>query len=157
VPDVDVSDVILDAAVAGEQFAAITRTESVNQFGESSVTVTSATGWGSIGPIGDNSVIREESYDAQAKTIRVITTTFLTGGARVGGVSYKPSVVLWNGNYYQVKAVEDFSSYGVGFVAADCVMTDYEPTPTVSSPPLAGQLDMRLPRSVSLSGGPQCL
>lgn len=152
-PDIDLSDTILDAAVAGEPFVAITRAETVNEFGESTIEVTSAQAWGSIGPVGDNSLLREEGLDAQNKTLRVITNTFLTGGARIGAQSYKPSVVVWNGNYYQVKVLEDFSNYGAGFVAADCIMTDYEPTPSADDAPLPGQVDARLPRGTPLAAG----
>jgi hypothetical protein len=104
-PEIDVSDIILDPFISGETFTVIRRAETVNNFGETTTTNTTFTASGSIQATGDNSLLREEAYQAQQKTIQVITTFLLRGATQD----------------FLVRVVDDFSSYGSGMIRAECI------------------------------------
>lgn len=143
-PDVDVGDAILDGDVAGEQFVVVDRREIVDDRGEASYSVSSRPAWGSISPSGENSTRREGTHDSQSKTVEVVTTCMLRGVSTApGGASYKPSLVVWDDGLYEVSEVNDFSSFGVGFVQATAVALDYNPLPPNLTPPAVGALDLR--------------
>lgn len=120
-PFIDVTDIILDPMIAGEVFTVIRSVETVNNYGESVVTYQTLSGAGSVTPTGANSLVREEAYQTQAKTIRVVTTFALRGASKdENGVSYQPDIVVWRGNHFIVKSMDDFSQYGSGFVDVEC-------------------------------------
>jgi hypothetical protein len=124
--DIDVTDVLLDPMIAGERFTVLRRRELVNNLGVAE--------WqwetfpniiGSVTPTGDQSLVRDEGFQAQAKTILVITAFKLRGESKdEARRNYQPDVVVWNENYYMVRTVDDYSRYGAGFVQAECSSTD---------------------------------
>jgi hypothetical protein len=123
-PEIDVSDIILDPFISGETFTVIRRAETVNNFGETTTTNTTFTASGSIQATGDNSLLREEAYQAQQKTIQVITTFLLRGATQDpngSGQLYQPDLVIWKGETFLVRVVDDFSSYGSGMIRAECI------------------------------------
>jgi hypothetical protein len=124
--DVDVTDVLLDPAIAGERFTVLRRKETVNDLGVASWEwLTFPEVIGSVTPTGDQSLVREEAYQVSAKTMLVITEFRLRGPSKdAAGANYQPDIVVWNGNYYLVRSVDDFSRYGAGFVQAECTSTD---------------------------------
>ena len=90
-PEIDVTDVLLDADVAGQSFTVLRRQEQVDQYGISSTIILTINDvLGSVQPTSDNSLIREDAYDAQAKTLKVITSFRLRGVATSAGQNYKP-------------------------------------------------------------------
>lgn len=125
-PDLDVNDLILDPEVAATGFQVLRRRETVTDQGRTSVNIATYAAFGSIVPSGDNSLIREEGYGIGAKTINVITNFWLRHQAQdgPGGYRYQPDIVVWNGNKYLVKAVNDYSQFGQGFVEAECSSMD---------------------------------
>lgn len=124
-PSIDVSDILADTFIAGEPFTVTRRSESVNSFGESVVTPSTFTAAGSIVPIGDNSLLREEAFETGANTIRVITTFRLRGVSQAVGQNYQPDLVVWKGNSFIVRTVEDYTQYGAGMVVAECSSIDF--------------------------------
>lgn len=125
-PILDVSEVIGDPLVAGEAFQVIRRQASVTAGGVNQVQTITFQALGSIQPTGDNSLVREEAYQVQAKTIKVITNFLLRGVSKdASGSSFQPDLVLWNGDYYLVRSVDNWSHYGVGMVEAECASIDY--------------------------------
>jgi len=143
VPDIDVSGISLDAFVAGEQFEVIERIETVNGFGESTVRATSAFAYGSIQPIPTipSHLLREAAFDSQEKVIHVITPYLLRGASARGHIQSKPSMVLWKGDYYEVRNIDDYSSYGQGHVEAECIAIPYNPSaPSQTPSPSVAQL-----------------
>ena len=127
-PDVDISDVTMDVAVAGELFVIVSRPETVNGFGESVPGDQRREGWGSVTSVSPADLIRNEAFDAAEKTILVVTTAHLRSSSySSAGIKFKPDLVQWRGDYYLVREVEDFSRYGVGTVEAKCALFSYEP------------------------------
>lgn len=133
-PDIDVSDLLDDPDVAGESFSVIRRQEVVGTNGVATLTpVTYPQAGqppivGSITPTGDNSLVRAEAYTTQSNTIEVITPFRLRGPSKdTGGNSFQPDIVLWKGNHYEVKTLNEWTSYGAGFVGAECIAIDFNP------------------------------
>lgn len=143
-PEIDLSDLVLDPDVAGQTFTVVRRQETVSASGFSQVVAKSIPVIGSVQPTGDNSLVREDAYDAQAKTLKVVTQFRLRGvSASSGGSTFKPDRVLWGGDCYEVRVVDDYSQFGGGLVEAECVQVVYDGTPPGALPPsgVVGQLD----------------
>jgi galactose-6-phosphate isomerase len=126
-PFIDVTDLLTDTYIAGEQFTVYRRTEIVNKFGENLIGVMVYNNvFGQISPTPKNSLIRHSAFTAQDKSIRVITTWPLTGATMDGSNNlYQPDLVYWKNNLYIVRDLEDYTKYGVGFVVADCEVYDW--------------------------------
>lgn len=155
-PEIDVTDVLLSSDIAGQSFDVIRRAEVVDETGFSTTPndLIALDVIGSVQPTGDNSLIREDAYDAQAKTIRVITSFRMRGVSRSTGASrYKPDIVRWNGDHYEVRVVDDYTPFGGGMVECECVQVDYVGTPTHPLfPSDVGQLDFSRTANSALFG-----
>jgi hypothetical protein len=133
VPEIDVTDVLLDPDIAGEQLTVLRRVQTIGTNGVAVITETAVmpAPVGSVRPTGDNSLVREEAYQQQAKSIRVVTNFMLRGEARDGGVDYQPDVIVWKGSRFVVRTIEDYSQYGAGMIQADCTSMEFDdPPPT---------------------------
>lgn len=130
-PQIDITDILFDPFIAGESFNVLRRRETVNDYGESVVVQEKFENViGSIQPIGDQSLVREEAYQSQAKSLRVITAFRLRGEAKTdSGKTYQPDLIYWHGNYFIVKSLEDYSQYGAGLTEADCTSIDHVDNP----------------------------
>lgn len=154
--EIDVTDVLLDSDVAGDTFTVLRRREVVSQFGLSTVSVASIPGVvGSVQPTGDNSLIREDAYDAQAKTIKIFTPFRLRGvSVTNGAVKYKPDQIAWAGDVYEVRVLDDYTAFGGGMVEAECVQVfDYVGAPPDQLAPYTGRLDFSQIASSGLAHG----
>lgn len=152
-PMIDVTEVLLDPMVAGEGFQVIRRPEIVSQFGQGSVPApVTLPAVGSIQPTSDNSLVREEAYGMQVKTIRVVTTFRLRGVSRMGQQNYQPDIVVWNGGRFIVRTVEDFSSYGAGMIQADCISENFVDPPPYAIPPTIGAMNFSIAANSGLIG-----
>lgn len=136
-PELDVNDIILDPDVAAEQFMVLRRREDVGDTGfKESDVVLRFTARGSVTPVGDQSLVREEAYSTQNKTIRVITNAMLRGPSKdtppTGAVvtRYAADLIVWRGDTYVVKSLDDYSRFGRGHVEAECASFNY-----VNQPP----------------------
>ncbi|MGY0790957.1 phage head completion protein [Azospirillum argentinense] len=128
---IDMSGLMLDPLLAGTPFTVIRRAETVNEFGETVIgTETIGPVYGSISPTGDNSLVRQDAFQAGAKTIKVITAFRLRGPSKDETGSYQPDLILWAGTHYIVRDLKDWTAFGGGFVEADCSSIDF-----VDSPP----------------------
>lgn len=119
-----------------DSFTVNRRQQSVNNFGESSTAVTPTTNVrGVVYPSDENDLRRLADIGYQAKAITVITRFALRGasetGSGAGEVQYQPDVVVWNGDSFIVRLIEDMSNYGPGFVKALCSSMD-----SVDQPPV---------------------
>jgi hypothetical protein len=160
-PTIDVTDVLLDPDVAGQSFTVIRRVEIVNNFGESTlVTKTVPDVIGSIQPNGDNSLMREGSYDAQAKSIIVVTPFRLRGVAKgPGGITYKPDIIISDifgaANMFEVSSIKGWGSFGYGFVEAEATTIPWIDFPTAPQLPILyiGRLDFSQPKNSGLTHG----
>jgi hypothetical protein len=126
-PFIDVSDLLYDSYIAGEKFTVYRRTEVVNQYGENLIAVIIFDNIaGQISPHIPSRLLREPSFTSREKYIQVITPWFITGGG-VDALNnlYQPDLVLWKNNLYIVKAAQDYSKYGTGFIVAQCEIFDW--------------------------------
>lgn len=125
----DVDDVTLDPMLS-EPIVVVRRQQGVNKFGEVSISSTNYNTYGTVVPVTPNSLIREEAYEFQRKSLRVFTRFALQGVAKDSkGNDYQPDLVLWHGDYYIVKTINDYTSWGPGMVEADCSSIDYVDQP----------------------------
>jgi hypothetical protein len=126
-PFIDVIDLLTDPYIAGENFSVYRRTEVVNQFGENLISVIIFNNiYGQISPHIPSHLIRDPSFTSREKYIQIITPWFITGGGiDPSNNLYQPDLVLWKNNLYIVKATQDYSKYGAGFVVAQCEIFDW--------------------------------
>lgn len=132
-PLIDVSDIITDIFISGEQFNVIRRSDNVDTTGETTLGAAPLCGVGQITPTGANSLLREEAFTTDQKTINVITTFMLRGPSKDKwtGQIYQPDIVVWRGDNYIVRTLQDYSQFGAGMVVAECTSIDYvENAPT---------------------------
>ena len=157
-PEIDVTDVLMDTDIAGETFSVIRREEIVNLYGIStpqSKTIPNV--MGSIQPVGQLSLMREEAYDAQAKTIKVFTTFRLRGVSKAAGLDYKPDLIFWNGDYYEVQMLSDWSSFGGGIIEVECMSIDYvDDAPRLAAPTVSRLDYSKATNSGWAKGNSQC-
>lgn len=127
-PDIDVTDLLSDPDIAGDEFTVKRRQETVNTFGRSVVATVPLDACGPVFPAGDNSLIRQDAFDAEANTITVVTEFRLRGPSKSGGLQFKADLVEWprqSGNHYIVRTTNDFSRYGAGMIEAECTSIDF--------------------------------
>ena len=132
-PEIDVTYVLLDPEIAGEQLTVLRRVQTVGTNGVTVVTETTVMPkpFGSVRPTGDNSLVREDAYQQQAKSIRVVTNFRLRGESNDGASDYQPDVLVWHGSRFLVRTIEDYSQYGAGMIQADCTSMNFvDPPPT---------------------------
>jgi hypothetical protein len=122
---------VLDPEIAGEKVTILRRQGTVNANGEQQTAVTSFPNVPmSVTPTGSNSLVREEAYDSQTKSIRVISQAPLRSRAeQQDGTDWLPDVIQWKGGNYIVRIVDDYSSFGAGMIVADCLLFDFIPPP----------------------------
>lgn len=128
-PLLDVSEVFTDPMLI-DTFQVIRRLQVVNQYGEVTPGKQTVNATGVIQAAGDNSLIRQEDFQAQAKTIDVYTQFRLRGVAEtIGKTQYQPDIIVWHGDNFLVRSVEDFSGFGQGFVHAEASSIDFVDQP----------------------------
>jgi hypothetical protein len=135
-PIVDVTDILIDTDVAGQEFVVIRRQETVNANGESVWTSHKIPAVGSIQPSGAQDLLREDGFDSQAQSIKVVTMFRLFGVTRGPGVvRFKPDIIVWANVYYEITSPNDWSAFGAGFIEADATSIQYvEPGPPAAIP-----------------------
>lgn len=153
--EIDVTDVLLDSDVAGDAFTVIRRREVVGDNGMSIVQSNTVPNvLGSVQPTGDNSLMREEAYDAQLKTIKVITQFRLRGPSQTtGAAQYKPDQIVWRGDLYEVKVLDDWTLFGGGMVEAECLQIVHVGTPPHQLSSSGGRLDFTQGANSALAKG----
>jgi hypothetical protein len=128
-PLVDVTDLLRDVDIAGQSFLVLRRQEIVDQYGESITTQQILPAIGSIQPAHEQGLLREEGYDAQARSISVITEFRLRGASKgPPGVTYKPDIIYTRSyflNYYEVHDASSWGAFGAGFIKATANAIDW--------------------------------
>jgi hypothetical protein len=117
-----------------DYFTVIRRVETVNDFGESTLTTTSYPLTAGVVTAGQPSNLdRQANFQVTPKWIDIVTQFCLYPESESGaGTEYQPDLIVWRGNNYIVKTLADYSSYGLGFVSAGCAITDSQQRPTGS-------------------------
>lgn len=117
-PMLDVSEVLLDPMFA-QTLTIIRRAQTVSSGGIASDTDTTLNPIGVVTMSGNKYGLESDSERDQ-DNITVHTNIPLRGPA----VGFEPDIVYWQGNRYTVSKALDWSQYGAGFYAADCILLD---------------------------------
>ena len=122
----------LTSPMLTDQFAVIRRQQVVGNNGRVSYTSTNVPNLcGTVYPSNKNDLERFPNFQVTGKTITVITRYALRSESEVAGTDYAPDIVQWHGSTFVVAAIEDWGSYGPGFVFALCssmTLKDSPPT-----------------------------
>jgi hypothetical protein len=140
-PTIDVTEVLTDTDVAAQVFGVLRRQEIVNNFGESTVLVSTTNAVGSVQPKGDQSLMREDGYDVQVDSIVVVSTFRLQGVTKgANNTQYKPDIIVWQNNFYEVISPSNWSAFGPGFIEVEATSIHNIDGPALSLPAYVGQL-----------------
>lgn len=151
---IDLCDLISDPDIAGQTFTVVRRQAVVDDRGEEQITtIVVPNVVGQVSPTGDNSLVRQAAFESQGETAQVITQYRLRGATREPstGLIYKPDIVLWQGNHYQVVTVNSYDQYGRGFIVAECEATDYQVAPDPVTAPQVGRADFSQPQQSGIA------
>ncbi len=155
-PELDPSvDVLLDGFVAATRFVVVRRRSWTDVNGIAQKSEQRIPALGSVTPTGDNSLDREDAFQLQSKTLLVITKFFLRAAASdEDGFQWQPDLVFWQDDYFLVSAIEDYTQFNSGFVAATCQSFDYLGDPPRGQPPIVGvgHVDFRQRNNSDLAG-----
>lgn len=134
-PMLDVS-AVLTSPMLMDTFLVNRRTQTVNNFGIASTTIQPFPGlFGVVYPSNENELKRLPDLQVQEKAITVITRFALRGEAETSAnpaVSFQPDIVVWGGDNFVVRKIEDWSQYGPGFILAICTSIDLVDAPPVT-------------------------
>jgi galactose-6-phosphate isomerase len=124
---------VLTSPMLMDTFAVNRRTQVVSGFGIASTTSQPFNGLsGVVYPSNENELKRLPDTQVQSKAITVITRFALRGEAQVSGTEFQPDIVVWNGNSFLVRDVQDWGRYAAGFVNAICTSIDLVDQPPVT-------------------------
>jgi galactose-6-phosphate isomerase len=151
-PEIDVIDCLLDPDLAADSFVVLRRADVVAANGRTTPVVTDTIPViGAVYPTGDLSLTRADAYQSQAKTIKVISPFRLRGVAKdTLGLRYQPDIVIWRGDKFLVRIVDDYSRYGAGMVEAECSSIDFADLPPGELAPWVGIADFSRPANSGL-------
>lgn len=124
-PLIDVTEVLSGGDIAGQTFSIIRRKETLTN-GRSVIQETTIPGFGSVQPLGDNSLTKEEAFTNGNNGITVWSTVPLRSvSSDQNGQKYQPDLILYQNNRYEIKVLDNWGAFGSGFMKADCVMINY--------------------------------
>ncbi len=109
-----------------DSFSVNRRQQFVDNFGYASTTsvVTPNVG-GVVYPSNENELRRIPDLQVNDKAVTVITRFALRSESEtVDGTEYQPDIVIWQGDNFVVRKIEDWGSYAAGFFLAICTSID---------------------------------
>jgi hypothetical protein len=115
-PSFDVSDILLDPEWMTTNLVCVRSTETVGANGIGVETIKNTTFAGVVTSDQGDVLSRLEGSSRTAGNV-LIHTRFVLRESHEGNAA---DMVIWNGVKYTVSKVNDYSSYGRGFVAATC-------------------------------------
>ena len=128
-PTIDMSDALNEASFQ-DTFTVIQRQQTVGSNGIGALVPTNFPNVsGAIYPSDQNDLERLPDYSLQMKAFTVFTQFALRGESEAEGEEFEPDILIWNGDSFLVRTIEDYSNYGAGFVKAICTSTDYVDEP----------------------------
>jgi hypothetical protein len=134
-PMMDLSEVLTDPMLL-DTFSVNRRTQTVNEFGLAcSSTQPFPDINGVVYPSDDNDLKRLPDLSIQSKALTVITQFSLRGESETSGsgaASFYPDIVVWNGDQFLVRKIDDYSNYAAGFILAICTSIDLVDQPPTS-------------------------
>ena len=119
-PRMNVTRVLRNPAFA-ERAQIIRRTQSVNGYGEVSVTESTLDIVAVITAGSQPGMQRDPEGEREPNTLTIHTTTRLIGPAD----GFQPDHLMYGGRRFIVTRVYDWTHYGPGFVSAECSSIDY--------------------------------
>ena len=123
-PLIDMSDVLTDPMFL-DSFTVNRRTQSVDNTGYGSTSAQAFPGVnGVVYPSEENELRRYPDLSIQSKSLTVITQLALRGESETAGTEFQPDIVVWNGDNFLVRKLEDYSNYAAGFILAICTSID---------------------------------
>ena len=128
-PDLDVSDVLLDPTLA-DRFIVKRRPATTNEHGR--VVTTPEIIPKVIGVVtaaSPTDLDRLDDNQRMGRNLSVVTKFRLRGPA----TGYQPDIVVWYGNEYVVKDIQPYPQYGVGFIQAIVGSMDSMDNPLAAS------------------------
>lgn len=134
-PQIDIS-VALTSPMFVDVFQVTRRTETLNQYGESTITTqVFFPVYGSVQAASPNDLKRLPDEQHQGKSLSIVTKFSLQGVAP----GMQPDLIQWpmnnggaNADNFVVAALDDYSQFAAGFIQAiarSIDMVDFTPTP----------------------------
>lgn len=119
-PLLDVTQILTDPDLA-DSFAVKRRTQVIDAHGRTTTTDQLIPGViGVVTAISPSDLDRREDYQAMSRSISVVTKFHLRGEV----TGYQPDIVVWKGDNYLVKHVNNYPHFGPGFMEAECSSMD---------------------------------
>ena len=134
---IDVSSALLSIMLYSS-FTVQRRVQVVNTFGESTNPNTQSIPTGGVVNASTPADLeRLPETERTNKSITIITNFQLRSvfSQSSGANQYLPDIVLWNGDSFVVKNLEDFSNYGPGFISAIAQSIDSVDAPATDITP----------------------
>lgn len=120
----------LSSPMLSDGFSVIRRQQVVGNNGRVTPTETTIPGlFGPVYPSTPDELRMLADLATNEKAITVLTAFALRGESEVSGTDFMPDIVVWRGDNFKVAKVQDYSSYGPGFVMALCTSIDLKDAP----------------------------
>jgi hypothetical protein len=84
---------------------------------------------GTVYPSSKNDLERFPNLQVMGKALSVVTRFALRGESEVTGTDFAPDIVQWHGDNFVVMDLQDYSSWGNGFILAICQSMDLKDVP----------------------------
>jgi galactose-6-phosphate isomerase len=128
-PLINISMALMSPNLA-DGFAVIRRQQVISNNGRATFNTTTISNLhGTVYPSSKNDLERFPNLQVMGKALTVITRFALRGESTVSGTDYAPDIVQWHGDNFVVVGLEDWSSYGPGFIFAVCQSMDLKDAP----------------------------
>lgn len=116
---IDVSELLTDPDFV-DDITVLRSVRSVNDVGRAVDTPGAYYTYGCVQPAKEVQLLQIPDLERAGSYISVVTPFRLLALTETTA----PDQVVWNGKYYQVSVVRDWTNYGEGFVEAICQLTD---------------------------------
>jgi len=113
---IDVSDLLVDPDFVDE-ITLVSRVPTVNSMGENSLAETSLVSVGSVQPASGRTI--QKLPDAMR--VANVSSFWFKGTIVASAPGQYSSVLIFNGQRYQVQTVDNWSNFGEGFCEGTCV------------------------------------
>ena len=119
-PFLDVSELLIDPDLA-DTFTVNRRTETIGTNGRTTIASKLLRGiTGVVTAISPSDLDRADGYQVMTRSISVVTKFRLKGEV----TGSQPDIVIWRGDNYVVKHVDNYPQFGHGFIQAECTSMD---------------------------------
>ena len=119
-PDLDVTDILADSDIAGEQITIIRAKRTVSQYGITVDSPYSIITYGNVQPASGQQLQQFPEEQRTGAFISVTVPVMLIPLSR----SNAPDLILHNGQNYRVITVSDYANYGQGYYQATAQLVD---------------------------------